>query len=356
MWTSTDGKPFKVTVTFHAAATADIALYDVGCGIVEHKHLDDARSELLTNMYQFSPEAHFYGKSGAVRKSIPSAKGAPVHLYRKSCNRCARFLPVNIDNELIHLSFSNHCKAEHRRPCSHTGFGKLTEVDSGEKIHLEYGYQLECRFCKKFEVNAAHNPQRTAAQMKEDGARRRALELLLTELLGGSPQLKYRHDTGGRELADDIWNKFHRKCFNCGIALKSARSMNLDHTRPLALLWPLDGTATCLCSSCNSEKRDRPPATFYRKPGQLDALATITGIPLAELRNPTPNLHAIRLLRSRLRWFFTDFCSRPDLTKERDGKIAVELLLKALQKTLNKCPRGAPFDLQAEFDRVTRDN
>lgn len=121
-------------------------------------------------------------------------------------------------------------------------------------MQLEYGYQLECRFCKKYEVNAAHNPQRTAAQMKEDGARRRAFELLLTAIFDKSPQLMYREKFNGRELTDDIWLKFGKKCFNCSTELESPKDMHLDHTRPLALLWPLDETATCLCGSCNSQK------------------------------------------------------------------------------------------------------
>lgn len=354
MWASQSGQPLSVQVTFTAAKAADIAFYELGCGIVRHKHLDGARAELMRNMYQFSPEAHFFGVDGDVVVEAPEAEGKYARLHLKSCNRCARFLPINLDNELIHLSFSNHCKAEHRRPCSHTGFGKLMNVDTNERIQLEYGYQLECRFCKKFEVNAAHNPQRTAAQMKEDGARRRALELLLTELFGESPQLRYRHQTGGRELSDDIWNKFGRKCFNCSQPLEVQKKMHLDHTRPLALLWPLDGTATCLCGSCNSEKRDRSPATFYTRASQLEALSKITGIPLADLKKPTPNIEAIQLLQGRLDWFFDEFCQRPDLTKERDGKVAVELLIKAIQKTLNKCPGGAPYDLASEYEKRRR--
>ncbi|MDC7707263.1 hypothetical protein [Vogesella indigofera] len=351
---SETGEPSEVRFVFLANEKADVAFFELGCGVVSHKHLDGARTKLLGNMYQFSPEAHFFSVDGDVVIDSPDAEGMAVPLYLKSCNRCARFLPVNFDNELIHLSFSNHCKAEHRRPCSHAGFGKLTNVDTKERAQLEYGYQLECRFCKKFEVNAAHNPQRTAAQMKEDGARRRALELLLTELSGESPQLRYRHKTGGRELADDIWDKFGRRCFNCDQPLDVQNKMHLDHTRPLALLWPLDGTATCLCGSCNSEKRDRSPATFYTKSGQLEALSNITGIPLIDLKKPTPNLEAIQLLQSKLDWFFEEFCQRPDLTKERDGKVAVELLVKAIQKTLNKSPGGAPFDLVSEYEKRRR--
>ena len=39
------------------------------------------------------------------------------------------------------------------------------------------------------------------------------------------------------------------------------------------------------------------------------------------------------------------------MIKERDGKIAAELVVKALQKTLNACPKGTPIDLIAEYER-----
>ena len=117
------------------------------------------------------------------------------------------------------------------------GSGNSQPADGvGDVLELDYGFQLECRFCKKFEVNAAHNPRRTAAQMKEDGARRRGFELLLTALYGESDSLLYRKRTGGRELVDDVYKRFGGRCFKCGVKLEP-KEMRLDHTRPLALLW-----------------------------------------------------------------------------------------------------------------------
>ncbi len=354
MWIS-DGSPFTAVVEFSATADAWVAFWELGCGIIEHKHLEGARAQLLPNMYQFSPEGHFFSPPGRTEVSLESSENFPernetVPLWLKSCNRCARFLPVNVKDERLHLSFSSHCVAAHRRPCSHTGFGLLRNVeDRNDTLKLDYGFQLECRFCKKFEVNAAHNPQRTAAQMKEDAARRRAIELLLTELYGESPQLRYRHLTG-RELADDVWARFGGKCFKCTAPLESQNAMHLDHTRPLALLWPLDGSATALCGSCNSEKRDRAPRHFYNDE-ELVRLAELTTVPLAELSDPKPNVDAVRRLRGRLDWFFDVFLVTPELVKERDGKTAAELLVKALQKTINKCPAAERFDLQGEFER-----
>jgi hypothetical protein len=353
MWAAQDASPVNVTLTFTASVKGSVALYAPMCGRVRHKHLADARPELLHNMYQFAPEGLFIAQDEAGEVSLEASEpdgSADCPLILKSCNRCGRYLPVNVPAEREQLSFSNHCVADHRRPCKHASFGKLRNIeDDADVLHLDYGYQLECRFCKKFEVNAAHNPQRTSAQMKEDGARRRAFELLLAELYGGTPQLRYRHKEG-TELADDVWKRFGRACFNCAGRLATPRAMNLDHTRPLALLWPLDGTATALCGSCNSEKRDRSPSDFYA-PAKLALLAKITGLPLSELKKTHPNEEAIELLLHRLDWFFDEFLLREEMTKERDGKTAGDLVVKALQKVLARSNRYKSVDLQAEHDR-----
>jgi 5-methylcytosine-specific restriction endonuclease McrA len=60
-----------------------------------------------------------------------------------------------------------------------------------------------------------------------------------------------------------IWEKFGKRCFKCGKELQSPSEMDLDHTMPLAALWPLDEYATCLCSNCNSRKSDHYPVDFY---------------------------------------------------------------------------------------------
>ena len=340
----------EILIRFTATKNSHLATYGFRGGIVEHKHLTDARSALLGNMYLFAPEALFVTRPCELKETSPEYrvgdnKSFLIHL--KSCNRCGRYLPINIKDERATLSFSNHCIA--RRPCVHKGFGLLTNPHTDETVKLEYGYQLECRFCKKFEVNAAHNPRRTAAQMKEDGARRRAFELLLLELYEGQSQLRYRHQTG-RELTDDIFEKFEGKCFRCPQVFDDPHAMHLDHTRPLALLWPLDATATALCGDCNSEKRDRPPVEFYTDE-ELLRLADMTGIKINELKNPTPNLEAIKLLQKKLDWFFKVFLHRPEMLEERDGKITGELLVKALQKALDKCNGGAPFNIQKEHEK-----
>ena len=360
MWQDGENDPVSISVHFDANTKTQLALWGLGCGIIEHDYYNsaienespDRLKRLLSNMYTFSPEAHFYSGAGKISFSSPRlAKGKPIILTLKSCNRCARFLPINVGsstNEQNHLSFSNHCKAEHLLPCKHGGFGVLNDTDTGEVIQLRHGFQLECRFCKKFAVNAALNPQRSAAQMKEDGARRRAFELLLEDLYGGSPQMRYRHDYGS-ELTNDIWEKFDRECFKCGDELASPNKMNLDHTRPLALLWPLDETATALCKNCNGEKRDQPPVRFY-KDDEIEDLAEMTGIPVQTLRDPSPNIEALDYLEERIDWFFDTFLAKPDMTKERDGKITGELLVKALHKVDSRRSGGARLNLLKRYE------
>lgn len=360
IWKAESAAPIDIVFTLTATKKGKAAIYEPVCGRVVHKHYDSAPEKLMKNMFEAAPEAIFIdGEINAtVETNLPKDSDAGEHeLILKSCNRCGRFLPINIgvagdgENERNHLSFTNHCVAAHRRPCKHATFGKLRNIEgSAEIIKLDYGFQLECRFCKKFEVNAAHNPQRSSGQMKEDGARRRAFELLLEDLYQGSPQMIYRHKFES-ELADDIWKKFKKKCFNCETDLPTARAMHLDHTRPLAYLWPLDETATALCSTCNNAKRDRMPAAYYVKPGQLDRLAKIIGIPIDDLLNPRPNEAAIKLLLDRKKWLFTTFLMRPEMVKEREGKITGELVVKALQRVLASSTTYSKVDLQVEYER-----
>jgi hypothetical protein len=350
IWTAADNKPLEVEVTISSRVDTAVSIYSPICGVIKHNHIDEAlenRPVLLKNMYQIAPEGIFLSEAGSVQIGENPIVGS-VELTTKSCNRCARFLPINILDERAHLSFSNHCVAPHRRPCSHSGFGKLQDVHSDDVLKLEYGYQLECRFCKKFEVNAAHNPRRTAGQMKEDGARRRSIELLLSDLYGGSPQMLFRHEHG-QELSDYVWEKFDKKCFNCGSLIPTARDMNLDHTRPLALLWPLDQSGTCLCASCNSQKRDRSPSEFYDE-AKIKLLSEKTGIPVDQLQTPGPNKGALSLLVGKLDWFFDVFLQKPELRKEREGKVTGELLVKALQKVINSAEGSYP-NLQREYER-----
>ncbi|MGY4002818.1 HNH endonuclease [Aeromonas sanarellii] len=336
MW-QLNGASQTASISFYSEINTPVAFYGLECGLIWHEAFDTAIENdqlgYLNNMHSIMPEAGFYTEEGNIRIQYEGLlknykKAALFHL--KSCNRCARFLPININNEREHLCFSNHCVA--KAPCQHKGFGSLTNIETQSTVYLHYGYQLECRFCKKYFVNMPLNWQRTAAQMKEDSQRRRNFELLIAEVYQQSPQLSYRTTTG-RELLDDVWNRFNGHCFNCNNRIPNKRKMHLDHTRPLALLWPLDGTATALCATCNTSKRDRPPSQFYN-PDQIEQLSYFTGLSVDELITPEPNHEVIEELLTRLDWLYEEFLTKPTLLMERDGKITAELVVKALDKVL----------------------
>lgn len=335
MWNANENVQ-PIEVTFTSTKDTTLYLYGIECGLIWHEAFDTAisngQTSYLENMHSIMPEAAFYIEPGAytIKGSKTSDQETPIHL--KSCNRCARFLPINIDNERAPLSFSNHCIAN--APCKHGGFGLLTNIETGGEIKLHFGFQLECRFCKKYFVNMPLNWQRTAAQMKEDGQRRRNFELLIAEIYQSSPQLSYRIKTG-KELLDDTWDRFSGQCFKCSNPLASKRKMHLDHTRPLALLWPLDETATALCAYCNGRKRDKNPSEFYTNE-QLVRLAQITGLSVHALTLPEPNHDVIKVILERIDWLYDTFLTKPELLKERDGKITAELVVKALDKVLRR--------------------
>ena len=344
-----ESTPAKINFKIRANEDCKVDIYNPSCGKVWHKFFNDSRTSVLKNLNIFSPEGLFYTSTGNVAISSPRvAKAKLLSISLKECNRCARYLPVNFENERNTLSFSNHCIA--KSPCKHKGFGLLVNSLTQDTLQLTYGFQLECRFCKKFAVNGALNPMRTANQMKEDGQRRRHFELLLSELNGISPQLHYRHATG-KELSTEIWRKFGKKCFKCESEISTVNEMNLDHTRPLALLWQLDGTATCLCKSCNSQKRDRFPKDFYTEE-ELRRLTKITEISLRELLNPTPNIEALSAILKNKEWLFHTFMNKPDLQKIRDGKKQSELVCKALDRVMNLSDLKGTFSFVEELHRL----
>lgn len=263
----------------------------------------------------------------------------------KSCNRCGRYLPINIDDELKTLSFSLHCKK--RAPCVHSTF-RAYEIQNqkdlstsdlkglrmeGNKIVSYYGHQLECKACKKFFVNAPLNPQRNAQQFKEDGLRRRAIEVLVNTLLHRNlAHFEFENRTK-KEFSRYIWEKFNKRCFKCGpdsdpIALSE---MALDHTMPLAYLYRLDESATCLCRSHNSQKSDHFPVDYYSE-DELKRLSKITGLTLDGLHKKQVNQHVLDLLFDNVIWFYDEFLMNPDYQKVRDGILTADKINDSLKR------------------------
>ena len=279
----------------------------------------------------------------------------------KSCNRCGRYLPINIDDELKTLSFSLHCKK--RAPCVHSTFRayeiqngrELTPDDyaglriEGNKVVSYYGHQLECKACKKFFVNAPLNPQRNPQQFKEDGLRRRAIEGLVNDLLERNlVHFEFEQRTK-KEFSKYIWEKFNRRCFKCGpdSAPLPFGEMALDHTMPLAYLYRLDESATCLCSSHNSQKSDHFPVDFYSE-DELRRLSEITGLSLEKLHSRRVNEQVLKLLVENVVWFYDDFLMDKDYQKVRDGIKTADKINDSLKRII-----AGRVDLAEEYRRRT---
>jgi hypothetical protein len=56
-------------------------------------------------------------------------------------------------------------------------------------------------------------------------------------------------------------------------------------------------------------------------------------------------------LLSDLDWLFDDFLSSAEMTKIRDGKVAGELVVKALDKVIARSTKMRRVNLQTEYDR-----
>ena len=380
-----------------------------------------------TNMH--IPYLYFLDTLLPITKYLSSSKifsnGRCVVL--KSCNRCGRYLPINIDNEMKTLSFSLHCKK--RAPCTHSTFmsykideesqalipelafqlasnnlfeqtGKIQTIEcdilsylyniikTSPQIHNKFnlilkkdpirasiikniidpfpfttvkqsnylpkptnylpiiiyqnnlqsyhGHQLECKACKKFFVNAPLNPQRNAQQFKEDGLRRRAIEVLVNNLLQKNLiHFEFEKRTK-KEFSKYIWEKFNKRCFKCGpesniIALEE---MALDHTLPLAYLYRLDETATCLCSSHNSQKSDHFPVDYYNEE-ELNRLSKITGLSVEKLHTREVNSEVLSLLVEDIVWFYDEFLMNPDYQKIRDGIKTADKINDSLKRVIS---------------------
>ncbi|MEI7027966.1 HNH endonuclease [Paenibacillus sp. y28] len=274
----------------------------------------------------------------------------------KGCNRCDRYLPINIYDEIQTLGFSLHCKK--KAPCKHPLFNKY-KIDNLDDLNHDnlnadfiqdgfvtthYGHQLECTPCKKYYVNAALNPLRNSQQFREDSLRRRAIEVLVNNLLDRNiVHFEFLKRTK-KEFSEFIWNKFGQRCFKCGIKLQ-LDEMHLDHTMPLAFLYRLDETATCLCAEHNSSKRDHFPVQFYSE-SELMKLQEITGIDDDTIRSTKANQQVIDLLIENVVWFFDDFLNEPDYQKVRDGRLTADKIYASIVRVIKA---NGDIDLVQEY-------
>ena len=184
--------------------------------------------------------------------------------------------------------------------------------------------------------------------MKEDGARRRAFELLIEALMGGSEQLACQaqdRTRTARRSAEAIRPSVLQ------VFEPPRRGLAPRPHPPTRIAVAVGRHSPALCGDCNSAKRDRPPSEFYT-PKEIKQLAAMVGLSEEVLRSPSPNLGILQQLLGRLPWFFDEFLTTDDMTKERDGKTAGELLVKALDKVL--AAAGSDVRLIDELERRRR--
>ncbi len=211
----------------------------------------------VLNESHLCPETFYLPNQNAIDLDIEESSSTHFSIVNgseiilKKCSYCQRMLPVN--PELLgSLSFHKHN-------------AKLTK------------HQNECRSCKKWRINNSFNPLRTTDQLHESSVITRERKILLKE-----PKiLQEIKDRTGAGLKSQIWKKFGRKCFFCNEPIE-LDGFQLDHTRPLSYLWPIDEHATCLCPEHNNQKKDKFPIEFYTE-DQLKSLSEITGLSYEEL-------------------------------------------------------------------------
>lgn len=215
--------------------------------------LDDLRKvSLCPESLYFDHEGRgSYFATNAELDNCSVLHGGGIEINVKKCAYCQRQLPIDPSRPGA-LSFHKH---------------------NAKKT----GHQNECRACKKWRINDTLNPRRTADQLHESSVITREKKLFLQEPVI-LQQIKDRHGAGLRSI---IWKRFNKCCFKCKKQV-GLKEFQLDHTRPLAYLWPIDMHATCLCSTCNNHKGDRFPIEFY-SPSELQELSLLCGLPLRDL-------------------------------------------------------------------------
>jgi hypothetical protein len=249
--------------------------------------LDKSPTVSSLNSPFICPETLYLDHSVSVAIDIVAEESADLRtqpsqgrtIETKKCSYCQRMLPIN-SAKLGSLAFHKHN-------------AKRTK------------HQNECRACKKWRINDSFNPQRTTDQLHESSVitRERSVLLREPEIL---QRIKDRH--GGAGLKSIVWEHFGRRCFRCRAPLKLSE-VELDHTRPLAYLWPIDEHATCLCSECNNLKKDKFPCDVYNEK-QLRELSELTGLSLMQLTTRDVNEVELRRIMTNIEDFAHHWSAR----------------------------------------------
>jgi hypothetical protein len=108
--------------------------------------------------------------------------------------------------------------------------------------------------------------------------------------------------------------------------------VQLDHTRPLAYLWPIDEHATCLCAEHNNYKKDKFPIDIYTEE-QLIELSKVCGLPIDDLKARRLNARELErilqdLPRFALEWDPRHFAATARKIHELRPDIDIYVLLR----------------------------
>ena len=299
----------RLTLDFESTAI-DLWGINIGRPAVPERMLGAPDLSLLEQAHLI-PETFYMSHDIAIEVDVAAEEskrlqiqdGAPIKL--KKCSYCGRLLPVD-PSRLGALAFHKHN-------------AKLTK------------HQNECRACKKWRINDSFNPNRTTDQLHESSVITRERKLFLRE-----PEiLQEIKDRTGAGLKSKVWERFGRACFRCGRAVP-LDDFQLDHTRPLAYLWPIDEHATCLCADCNNEKKEKFPVDFYT-PQQLKLLSEITALPLSELEKKQLNERELKRILEDLPRFAREWEPRTFAATARKIKeLRPELDLLVELKKVNR--------------------
>jgi hypothetical protein len=322
------GGPAEASITWEG--DADLSLWGVAGGAVVLPPSLAGRGVPVADLLRdhLVPETFYFPSAAALEleadpdRSSQLSLGDGVAITLKKCSYCGRLLPIDPDHP-GGLAFHKHS-------------AKLT------------GHQNECRACKKWRINDSLNPLRTTDQLHESSVITRERKMFLRE-----PEiLQALKDRTGAGLKSQIWERFGRRCFYCERELE-LDEVQLDHTRPLAYLWPIDAHATCLCADHNNQKSDKFPVDFYSD-AQLRKLAAITGLSLSELRARELNDAELARILADPAAFASEWGARHfAATARRVSELRPDVDLFALLELADRAVHAAVMDeIQARADPV----
>ncbi|MCZ9330395.1 hypothetical protein, partial [Nocardia farcinica] len=315
-----------IEVTIEWSGGVDIHCWGLAAGKLElPQSLANSSIDLdILNKTHLSPETYYLLHDAPVGIDVVDGVGditqAPgLGIELKKCSYCGRLLPLDSER-LGTLAFHKHN-------------AKLTN------------HQNECRACKKWRINDDFNPKRTVDQLNESSIITRERKLFLRE----PERLRNYKLRTGSGLKSQTWHRFGKVCFFCKKPLKLSE-VQLDHTRPLAYLWPIDEHATCLCAEHNNQKKDKFPVDFYNE-SQLRELSQLTGLPYDELTKKDINRKELDRIRNQITVFAEEWQPRtfaatarkileflPDVNLFNDLREADELAYKRMIKELQDRP------------------